>query len=201
MNLDELSGESILLLYQSGELPEDRRAQVQYMLEHDAAMRSQLEALIAAHGATVSAFRSADAIQPMPASEVAAATRNTVREIRQWQTERAARPQPRARQRGWRIDWRAYAVASASAAVLAVGLFVLFGTADDDLNPNDTGQSKAQAEAEELPLAEQYAAAIDRAMLPPAHRSGELEQTEAAMARLRDLTELSRSGNLESELQ
>src|SRR4051794_23344388 len=92
MNLDELSRESILLLYQSGELPEEKRAQVEHMLEHDAALREQLEALQAAHGAVVSAFSTADAVQPMPASELAAATRNTLREIRQWQVDRASRP-------------------------------------------------------------------------------------------------------------
>lgn len=203
MNFDELNRESILLLYQSGELPEDKRAQVEHMLEHDAALRDELEALVAAHGATLSAFSAADAAQPMPASELAAATRNTLREIRQWQIDRANRPAAPVRRRGWRMDWRAYTVASAAAAVLAVGLFVLFGNSEDDgLDGIDNmGQVRTDSDNDENPAAERFAMAFEQTILPPGGRSGEIEQAEQAMAQLRDLTELSRSGNLDSELQ
>ncbi|CAN5685455.1 hypothetical protein BH09PLA1_BH09PLA1_37300 [soil metagenome] len=203
MNFDELSRESILLLYQSGELPEDRRAQVEHMLEHDAALRGQLEALAAAHGAALSAFSAADALQPMPASELAAATRNTLREIRQWQTDRANRPAPPARHRGWRLDWRTYTAATAAAAVLAVGLFVLFGSSGDDdgLNAIDSIRSRADADTDDNPVAEKFALAIEQTMLPPSYRSSEIDQAEQAMSQLRDLTELSRSGKIASELQ
>jgi hypothetical protein len=202
MNFDELSRESILLLYQSGELPEEKRAQVEHMLEHDAALRNELEALAAAHGATVSAFSAADAAQPMPASELAAATRNTVREIRQWQIDRANRPPAPPPRRTWRLDWRAYTFASAAAAVLAVGLFVLFGNSDDDgLNGMDNIGSVRVADGDDDPAAERLALAFEQTMLPPTARIGDIDQAEQAMNQLRDLTELSRTGNLESELQ
>jgi anti-sigma-K factor RskA len=204
MNFDELSRESILLLYQSGELPEEKRAQVEHMLEHDAALREQLEALHAAHGAVVSAFSIADAMQPMPASELAAATRNTLREVRQWQVDRANRPAPAPARRAWRIDWRAYTLASAAAAVLAVGLFVLFGTSDEQtpINPTEeVSQMRADADSDENPLVERFALAIEQTMVPPAARGSDIEQAEQAMSQLRDLTELSRSGNIDSELQ
>jgi len=201
MNFEELSRESILLLYQSGELPEEKRAQVEHMLEHDVALRDELEALQAAHGATLSAFSAADAAQPMPASELAAATRNTLREIRQWQIDRSNRPPAPPHRRGWRLDWRAYTLASAAAAVLAVGLFVLFGTSDDDsLNGIDNLQTRV-ADSDEDPAAERLAIAFEQTMLPPTARAGEIDQAERAMSQLRDLTELSRSGNLDSELQ
>lgn len=202
MNFDELSRESMLLLYQSGELPEEKRTQVEHMLEHDAALRNELEALAAAHGATVSAFSLADAAQPMPASELAAATRNTLREIRQWQIERASRPKAPPSRTGWRLDWRAYTLASAAAAVMAVGLFVLFGNSEDDgLDPENVGRVQV-ADDDDNPAAEAIALAFEKTVLPSTVRSPDIEQAEQAMSALRDLTELSRSGNLESsELQ
>ena len=202
MNLDELNRESILLLYQSGELPEEKRAQVEHMLEHDAALREELEALETAHGAVARAFSTADALSPMPASSLAATTRTTLREIRQWQTERALRPALAPARRAWRLDWRAYSIASAAAIVLAVGLFVLFGGAEDDgFDSIDVGQSRAEAESDDNPVYESFASAIENTMLPPSARSGEIDRAEDAMMQLRDLTEISRSGNIDSGYQ
>ena len=202
MNFEELSRESILLLYQSGELPEEKRAQVEHMLEHDAALREQLLALEAAHGAVTSAFAVADAGSPIPASAMAATTRNTVREIRRWQTERALRP-PGARPRpNWRLDWRAYAIASAAAIVLAVGLFVLFGGAEEDgLNSADLGQPRAMEESDDNPIYEQFATAVEHTMLVPALRAGDVDLAEDAMAQLRELTDLSRARDPDLELR
>lgn len=202
MNLDELSRESILLLYQSGELPEEKRAQVEHMLEHDAALREQLLALAAAHGAVTGAFQSADAANPMLSSEIAATSRNTIRQIRRWQTERALRPPAAPARRNWRLDWRAYSIASAAAIVLAVGLFVLFGGAEDDgFNSIDVGQARAAEESDDNPIYEQFATAVEHTMLVPALRGGEVDQTEDAMAQLRELTDLSRARLTDSETQ
>ncbi|MBC8106151.1 MAG: hypothetical protein H7Z14_06140 [Anaerolineae bacterium] len=200
MNFDDLNRESILLLYQSGELPEEKRTQVEHMLEHDAALRDELEALEAAHGATITAFSAADAAQPMPASERAAATRNTLREIRQWQIDRANRPAAPPERRGWRLDWRAYTLASAAAAVMAVGLFVLFGNSDGGLDGIEN-MGRVQVAGETDDDSEQMALAFEKTLLPTTVRNPDIDQAEQAMAALRDLTDLSRSGNLESELQ
>ena len=89
------------------------------------------------------------------------------------------------------------------AVVLAVGLFVLFGGSEEDglAGIDDVARQRALDEFEDNPVYESFALAVERTMMPPSSRAGEIDEAEDAMAQLRVLTELSRSGGMDSETQ
>jgi hypothetical protein len=102
-----------------------------------------------------------------------------------------------------RIDRRAYTAASAAAIVMAVGLFVLFGGSEEHglESVDDVNRQRAMEESEDNPVYESFALAMERTMLPPAWRAGEIEQAEDAMAQLRRITEISRPASMDLETQ
>jgi anti-sigma-K factor RskA len=191
---DELTNQSQLLLYLAGELPEASRERLERTLEQDASLRSGLDALRSVQQSIDRAMLMHDAEQTLPESQLAAATRQTARLMRQWQVDRAARPTSRKQTPHWRLDWRAYSVVAAIAAVMFIGFTVWWQNSDH-------GEPRIAAVEQPGDPLESFAVVYEQTVLPPAPDRGAIERVEHAMDELRSLTALSRANNLDSESQ
>jgi anti-sigma factor RsiW len=131
--LDDLeSNQALLLMYLADELTAQDRTLVERKLAADASLRTELATMEVAHSAYLSAMRKLDEHQALPVPESVAADRAS-RIIRQWATERLARPKrtavrPRLGLPGW-----VYPVAAAAAAA------VVFISLDTILRPGPMG--------------------------------------------------------------
>src|SRR5438874_11654868 len=113
--LENLTNESIALLYLAEELSPEERAHVDAMLQRgDTALRDELIKLRATQGVVENALARADVSKPLAIS-AAAASRKVARAMAQWRVDWLARPtaQPR---RAFRV--RALIPAAAAAIVL-----------------------------------------------------------------------------------
>jgi len=118
------NNEAILLMYLADELPAEDRAEVEQQLASDAGLRTLLEQMTEAWAACGGALETADAVgsQPLP---VGAATRRASRLVRQWATERLARPAPVVDAHRLPFPWWSYPLASA--ACVLIGFLALWG--------------------------------------------------------------------------
>ena len=119
--LDQLEGhDAFLLMYLADELHGEDRARVEQMLSADEAMRARLEELRAAHDTVNRAIGRYDASHPLTGSE-AAAVRRVGRMVRNWHTDRAARPAGGKLEppRTLRFPYWSYPLAAAAAVTLA----------------------------------------------------------------------------------
>src|SRR4051794_1433122 len=121
--------EALLVLYLANELSAGEGAEVERMLASEEPMRAMLEELRGAAGTITAALARLDESQPLPAAEVAAVARRTVRSMTQWQTRQLATQTAPARNSNPRrglAGWRGYALAAA-VAILFIGLYVYWG--------------------------------------------------------------------------
>src|SRR5205085_5178922 len=91
------SNEAVLMMYLSGELPADDRAEVEQMLAQDAGMRAELERLREGWEGIEAGLSDADR-GLHSASMEAAAIRNASGIVRQWQVHRAVAAAKEARE-------------------------------------------------------------------------------------------------------
>ncbi len=119
-DLDQLdSPDSILLMYLADELPSVDRAQVEQRLARDAEWRARLEQLRAIQESIDREMRLLDSAHALPGSD-AAAVRQVMRSVRQWQAERAAlSARPKAPRAAMRFPWWSYPLAAAAMVTFA----------------------------------------------------------------------------------
>src|SRR3954468_11662562 len=125
---DSLDTTSLLLLYVAGEASPSQRAVIEQNLKRDAAWREQLEAVRATQAQVDAGVAELDGREPLPVSE-GVALRRAARAMQQWQVDRLLRPVAAAAPRRAKFGWT-YAIATA-AAVLVIGVFVLWSRVDD----------------------------------------------------------------------
>src|SRR5436190_15230305 len=119
--LNNLENESIALLYLADELSPEDRAQVEQMLQSDAALRRQLDELRGAQSVVDGVLQRADAATPRAISE-AAAIRKVGRAMAQWKVDWLARPRTKPARP---FQWRSLVPAGVAAAILlTIGMFV-----------------------------------------------------------------------------
>jgi anti-sigma factor RsiW len=117
------NNEAVLLMYLSGELPEDDRMEVEQMLASDPALRRALEELASLQEGTVETLSSAD--QRLALARGDAVVRNVCRAMSAARVERvSSRPAaPEFGRSRLRIAWWVYPIAVA--AMLVVGIMVM----------------------------------------------------------------------------
>src|SRR5438552_6691457 len=135
VDLDNLSSESIALLYLAEELSPEERAHVEGMLQRgDTALRDELEKLRATQGVVEDALSRADVSKPL-AIPAAAASRRVARAMAQWRVDWLARPRSEPART---FRWRSL-VPAAAAALLLLGsvMFVwwIVSSHDHDESP------------------------------------------------------------------
>ncbi len=117
--LEQLGNEAVLMMHLAGELPDEDAAEVSQLLESDASLREQFEALRDAHSEFLFHMALMDGAERAPLSEESA-VRQTSRIIAQWRIDEAMRrPVEEAPVRGLRYPWWAYPMATAAAVFLA----------------------------------------------------------------------------------
>jgi hypothetical protein len=137
--------ELILLMYVAGELPAQDMAEIQHMLDTDAALRAQLERLrqdlatldqhFAADASSNPARRSA-APSDAACSNAAdwpfrseAVARQTIRAMQQWRVQAARRPAAEpSRRRRVSLPWWGYTAAAAAVLLLAFSIFLAYSS-------------------------------------------------------------------------
>lgn len=110
------NNEAVLLMYLSGELDERDTREVEAMLERDASMRAELQALRELEASTQACLAQLDSAAPV-GGRAERFLRRVGASLRQREAERlAAAPPP---VRGLRYPWWAYPLASAAAIIIA----------------------------------------------------------------------------------
>lgn len=118
--------QSLLLMYQAGELPQEDQAEVRRMLESDPELRRSLEELGELHRSLAQDLRRLDESSRLPRS-AASASQQVARllEQRRLQNRATARPKVGQEQHGGR-PWWVYSSAVAAAVVLAVSAWMVY---------------------------------------------------------------------------
>jgi hypothetical protein len=110
------SNEAILLMYLSGELGEEDRADVERMLSSDSALRTQLEGLEQAQASSQEALRRLDRLAPGPDALVL--SRRMMRAVRRHHLERQERPIEQEETERVGRPWWTYGLGTSAAAAL-----------------------------------------------------------------------------------
>jgi anti-sigma-K factor RskA len=118
--LQHLDSEAILLMYLGDELPAQDRAELERMLESDAALRRELEILRQTQQLAFDALGAVDAVT-RPAVPVMVAQRRVSRFVREWADQRR-RSAMRVSEPWLRLSWRR--ISLAAAAMLLVGCYI-----------------------------------------------------------------------------
>ena len=116
--------QALLLMYLAGELTAQDKALVERKLADDPSLREELTQLQSAHSAFMSAMQKLDAHEALPVPESVAIDR-VGRIIRQWTTERLARPRRTVARPKFNLPGWVYPVA---AAVVAFIVFISLDT-------------------------------------------------------------------------
>ncbi|HEV7301203.1 MAG TPA: hypothetical protein VGN72_17690 [Tepidisphaeraceae bacterium] len=112
------NNEAVLLMYLSGELPDEDRDEVKQMLSTDAQMAAELTRLRAALADSDALIASSDGNARLPiAADVA--VRNTVRAMRQWRLTHPEKPPQPVVKAGLPYPWWAYPTSAAAMVLLA----------------------------------------------------------------------------------
>lgn len=128
------NNEVILLMYLADELQLEDKAEVEQKLAGDAGMRAELSEMRTAHAAYAGVMARLDATTRLPTPETVA-VRQASRLVRQWATERLARPPAKPQPKGLPLPWWCYPVASAASVL--IGFLVWWGNHSELVVPSD----------------------------------------------------------------
>jgi hypothetical protein len=148
-NLDEHAAD--LILYLAGELPAQRRQDLEQRLSADAALRGELDDLRLADEAAVLGLRRADAARG-PAGG-GAALRSAEQAVEQWAASRVA-PPPSAPRPAMKLHVPRWVYPAAAAAALFVAFMAWWGGRELDLPRRISVARSEQAAAAESRLAD-----------------------------------------------
>jgi anti-sigma factor RsiW len=114
--LNDLDGDSLLMLYVSGELSNGEKAALERRLASEPALAAELEKLRAAQAFCAEAFAAADATATLPVGE-GVAVRRVSRAMQQWQVDRIRVAAP-TQKKGLPLPWWSYPVAVAASVII-----------------------------------------------------------------------------------
>lgn len=152
---DELGeDQELLILYLSGEMPDDQREALERRLEIDVPLKAELERLRAAQAAIWSEMLAADSADPMRGS-ASMAHRRLAGMVRQWATERLVR-EP---QVGASHAFRRWGLGVAAAAAIAAGVGIYAYWPQDpvaEVIAEATNPDRVELTDEIMPVDEQF---------------------------------------------
>jgi hypothetical protein len=125
------NNEALLLMFISGELPAEDRAEVQQMLAGDAGLRDELARIASAYDFAMDSLATLDADRSALAGENHA-IRQAKRAMKQWQTDQLLRVPVQVSKPARKYP--AWAYGSAVAAMLLIGTLTYWGIAGDSAN-------------------------------------------------------------------
>src|SRR4051794_36282195 len=115
-HLNELDGDSLLVMYLAGELTNGDKAALERRIANEPALAAELARLREAQAYCVDTLKAADATMKMPVTE-GVAVRRVSRAMQQWNFDRIRAAAP-AGKRGVRIPWWSYPVAVAASLIV-----------------------------------------------------------------------------------
>jgi anti-sigma factor RsiW len=141
--------QALLLMYLADELPGAERDKINRRLGAEPALLSQLSHLRSAHATFVTAMGFLDRSTAAPVPTDAAVARAS-RLVRQWTTQRLARPAAPLRSKSASVAWWYYPLAAAAAVIIAVTVSVLHHQRVNNIaqTPGDSPSANAPIVAE-----------------------------------------------------